>query len=144
MAGVNDTHGHAGLNGVVQEDRVNGFANRVVATERERHVRNAAGNMGVWQMRFDPAHRFDKVDGIAIVLGNTGGNGEDIRIEDDVFSWEAIGHKELVSPFADFGFAGKGVGLTFFVKRHDDDRSAVLTRQTRLTQELGFAFFHRD
>ncbi len=42
LAGVDDRHVQAGLDGVVQEDRVNGLAHRIVAPERERHVGKSA------------------------------------------------------------------------------------------------------
>jgi hypothetical protein len=41
-AGVDDAHGHAGLDGVVQEHGVDGFTCRVVAAEREAHIRHTA------------------------------------------------------------------------------------------------------
>ena len=96
------------------------------------------------QMRFDPAHGFNKVDGVTIVLRNTCRDGEDIRVENDVFGREAIGDQQLVGAFADFRFAREGVRLAFFIKGHDDHGGAILTGQACLTQEFGFAFFHRD
>ena len=45
LAGVDDAHVHAGLDGVIQEHGVHGFAHRLVAAERERQVRDAARDM---------------------------------------------------------------------------------------------------
>ena len=42
LAGVDDTHGQAVLDRVVEEHRVDRLAHRVVATERERHVGHTA------------------------------------------------------------------------------------------------------
>ncbi len=42
LTGVNDAHIEAGFNGVIQEYRVDGFPNRVVAAEREGHIGYAA------------------------------------------------------------------------------------------------------
>ena len=47
LSGVDDPHVHAVANGVVKEYRVNGFTNRVVTTEGERHVGDAAGDQRV-------------------------------------------------------------------------------------------------
>ena len=55
LSGVDDAHAHAGLDGVVQEHGVDGFAHRLVAAEAERHVGYAAGNLGVGQILPDPA-----------------------------------------------------------------------------------------
>jgi hypothetical protein len=41
---------------------------------------------GRWR---DPAHRLDEVDGVVVVLLDAGGDGEDVRVEDDVFGREA-------------------------------------------------------
>ena len=49
-AGIDDAHGHAGLDRVVEENGVDRFAHGVVAAEGERHVGNAAGNLGVRQV----------------------------------------------------------------------------------------------
>ena len=45
LPGVDDAHVHAGLDGVVEEHRVHRLAHRLVAAERERQVRDAAGDM---------------------------------------------------------------------------------------------------
>ena len=45
-AGIDDTHGHAGLDRVVEEDGVDRLAHRVVAAEAEGDVGDAAGNVG--------------------------------------------------------------------------------------------------
>ena len=50
LPGIDDAHIHAGLDGVIQEHRMHRLAHRLVAAERERQVRDAAGNMGVRQV----------------------------------------------------------------------------------------------
>ena len=42
LAGIDDAHVHAGLDGVIEEHRVHRLAHPFVATERERKVRHAA------------------------------------------------------------------------------------------------------
>ena len=53
---------------------MNGFAHRVIAAERERHVGYAATNQRMGQILFNPAASLNKVETIAIVLFNTGGH----------------------------------------------------------------------
>jgi hypothetical protein len=55
LAGVDDAHVHAGLDGVVQEHGVDRLAHRVVAAERERHVGHAAGDQRMGRVSLDPA-----------------------------------------------------------------------------------------
>ena len=49
-AGIDDAHVHAGLDGVIEEHRVHRLAHRLVAAEREREVRHAAGDVHVRQL----------------------------------------------------------------------------------------------
>ena len=44
VAGVDDAHVHAGLDGVVKEHRMDRLAHRVVAAKREGDVGDAAGD----------------------------------------------------------------------------------------------------
>jgi hypothetical protein len=71
----------------------------------------------VRQVLLDPAHRFDEIDGVVVVLGNAGGDGEDVRVEDDVFGREANAQQQFVGALADFRLARKGVGLALFIER---------------------------
>jgi hypothetical protein len=84
LARVDDAHVHAGANGVVQEHGVDRLAHRVVAAEREGHVGHAAGDLRVGQGLLDPARGLDEVHRVVVVLLDAGGDGEDVRVEDDV------------------------------------------------------------
>ncbi len=44
LSGVYNPHIEAGFDGVVQEDRMNGFSHRIVAAERKRYVTHTPGN----------------------------------------------------------------------------------------------------
>jgi hypothetical protein len=141
-AGIDDAHAHAGLDGVVEEDGVDRLAHRVVAAEAEAHVGDAAADLGVGQVLLDPRHRVDEVDGVVVVL-DAGGDGEDVRVEDDVFGREADAHQQVVGARRSRS-CGQGVGLALLVEGHHDHRGAVLAAQARLAQELGLALLHRD
>src|SRR3712207_8226820 len=56
---------------------VDGAPHRLVAAEAERHVRHAAGHLGVRQRLLDPPRRLDEVDGVVVVLLDPGRHGED-------------------------------------------------------------------
>ena len=144
-AGVDDAHGQAGLDRVVQEHGVDRFARRVVAAEAERDVRHAARDLRVRQVVADPGAGFDEVVGVVVVLFDAGGDGEDVRVEDDVFGREAhLFGQHLVGAFADLDLAREGVGLAFLVERHHDHGGAVAAAQARLANEFLQAFLHRD
>ena len=62
-----------------RNDGVHRLADHVVAAERERDVRHAAGDVHAGAGRFDPRDRFDEVDRVVVVLLDAGGDGEDVR-----------------------------------------------------------------
>ena len=145
LPGIDDAHVHAGVDGVIQEHRVHGFAHRLVAAEREREVGDAAGNMRARQVLADPARRLDEVDAVIVVLFEAGGDRKDIRIEDDVFRREADAlDQDVVGALADLGLARKRVGLAGLVERHHHHCGAMAAGDRRLVDEFLLAFLHRD
>jgi hypothetical protein len=91
----------------------------------------------------DPARGLDEIHAVVVVFLDAGGDGENVRIKNDVFGRKAdfLG-QQLVGALADFGLARKGVGLSLFVEGHHDHRGAVALAQLGLAQELGLAFLH--
>ena len=84
LAGVDDAHVEAGLDGVVEEGRVHRLAHRVVAAEGERDVADAAAHLGEREGLLDPARGLDEVHGVVGVLLDAGPHGQHVRVEDDV------------------------------------------------------------
>ena len=78
------------------------------------------------QASLDLRGRLDEVDRVAVVLLDAGGDGEDVRIEDDVLGREAdrLG-QQPVRALADLDLALDRVGLPLLVERHHDDGRAV-------------------
>ena len=144
LAGIHDAHIHAGLDRVIEEDRVNGLTYRIVAAERERHVADATGDRGVGAMLPDPACGVDEVHRVVVVLFDAGGNGKDVGVKDNVGRVEADAGQHIIGALADFGFAFEGIGLAVFVKGHHHHRSAVAHAVPGTFDELLFAFFQAD
>src|SRR6267378_8261913 len=96
------------------------------------------------QMRTDPAHRFEVIDAVACVLFEPRGDGEDVRIEDDVLGRKAAGGEQPVRALADSNAPFERIRLALLVERHDDRRRAVAAAKACLAQELRFAFLERD
>jgi hypothetical protein len=141
LAGVDDRHVEAGRDGVVEEHRVHRRAHRLVAAEREGEVGEATRNVDVRAARLDLAAGLDEVEGVAAVLVDAGGDGEDVGVEDDVLGREAVGDEQFVGAAADFHLARPGVGLADFVEGHDDDRGAVVAALGGEAEELGSPSF---
>ena len=144
-AGVDNAHAHAGFDGVIQKHRMDGFARRVVAAEGEADVGHPARDLGARQVGADPARRLDEIDAVVAVFVYAGGDGKDVRVENDVLGGKARARcQQLIGALADLGLARKGVGLALFVKGHHDHRGAVAPAQFGLAQELGFTLLHAD
>ena len=144
-AGVDDAHVEPGPDRVVQEDRVDGLAHGVVAAERERHVRDAAGHVDAGQVLLDPPGGLDEVDAVVLVLLDARGDREHVGVEDDVLGREAdLVDQDPVGALTDLLAALEVVGLALLVERHDDRRRAVLAAQLRLLAELLLALLHGD
>jgi hypothetical protein len=88
-AGIDDAHVHAGRDRVVEEHDVDRLAHRLVAAERERDVRDAAGYVAGGEAALEFARGLDEVDRVVVVLLDAGGDGEDVGVEDDVLRREA-------------------------------------------------------
>ena len=144
-AGVDDAHVQAGLDGVEQEHRVDRLADGVVPPERERHVRDTAGDVHPGKVLLDPGAGLDEVDPVGRVLLDTGRQREAVRVEDDVLGREAdlFGQDPVGAP-ADLLAALQVVGLTLLVEGHHDDGGAVLAAQPCFADELLLALLHGD
>ena len=145
LAGVDDTHAQAVADRVQQEYRVDRLAHRIVAAERERHVGDAAAGQCMGQFVTDIGAGIDEVDGVVVVFLDAGGDGEDVRVEDDVFRREAdFVDQDIVGAFADFLLARFGIGLAGLVEGHHHHGGAVALAQFGVMDELLDAFLHAD
>ena len=145
LAGIDDTHVHAGGDGVSEKHRVHRLAHRLVAAERKREVRDAAGDVGVRKVFSDPARRLDEGDAVAVVLLHAGGDGKDVRIKNDVLRREADAvHQDVVGARANRRLALERVGLARLVERHDDDGRTIAAHDLGMMDEAFLAFLERD
>jgi hypothetical protein len=88
-AGIDDPHVHAGLDGMIEKRRMHRFAHRIIAAERERNVADAAAHFRQRQVLLDPARRLDEIDRVVVVLFDTGADGENVRIENNLLRRKA-------------------------------------------------------
>ena len=142
--GVDYAHIHPGLPRVIEKRRVHGRAHRIVASEGERKVADAAGDLGQWQILFYPAHSLDKGQAVAVVLRDARGDGKYVGVKDYVLRGEAVGSQQLVCPLGDGGLPLQAGGLTFFVEEHHHCRSPIGADQGGPAQKLLRTFFQGD
>ena len=120
------------------------LAHRVVAAEAERYVGDAARDLRIRQIGTNPEARFDEINRVVVVFLDAGGDGKDVRVEDDVFRRKANTNEQIVGTLANLSFACISVGLPCLVEGHDDNRCAIPLGEFGVMQKGGFALFHRD
>ncbi|MCY1530457.1 hypothetical protein D9M68_656440 [compost metagenome] len=59
---------------MIEESGVHGFAHGIIAAEREGNIRYPAAYFGIRQVFFDPSGGVDKINGIVVMLFQTGSN----------------------------------------------------------------------
>ena len=121
---------------------MHGLAHRLIAAERERNIRDTARHMRTRQLIANALCRLDEINGIIIMLFNAGGDGENIRIENNIFrrKTDLLG-QNLVRALANLKFAFCRIGLPVFVKCHDNHRRAIAQTRARLFKKRRFALF---
>ena len=74
---------------------------------------------------------------VVVVLLHAGGDGEDVRVEDDVLGREAdLVDQDAVGALADADLVLVGGGLALLVEGHHHHRGAVLEHRPRVLPEL--------
>ena len=130
---------------MVKKRRVHGLAHRVVAAEGKRDIGHAAAHLGAGQGALDFAHGAKEIDGVIVVLLDARGDGQDVRIDDNVLGRETRFRREqAVGPRADPHLGVAVRGLALFVEGHDDGCGAVAADEAGPAQKFGLAVFQRD
>ena len=144
-ARIDNPHIQPSFNGVEQEDRVNGFAYQVVSAKRERHIAHPPAGFGMRQVLLDPAHRFNEVNCVVVMLFHPGSDRQDIWVENDIFSREMyLFSQQFVGARANFNAPFVIVSLTFFVESHHDNCGSITLDFQGMFKELLLSFFQTD
>ena len=99
----------------------------------------------MWKIFAYPTSGFDEINRVIIVLFDTRRNGENIRIENNIFGREADHFSQhAIGALTNFNLALIGVSLTFFIKGHHNHRCAIAAAEFGLPLKLFFAFFERN
>ena len=94
---------------------------------------------------FDPTRRFDEIDRVIAMFFETGGDGQNVWIKNNVVPRHVrLLGQEIVGARADFDLAFEGVGLAAFIERHHDNSRAITPDQARLTEKFLLAILQAD
>ena len=142
---IHDAHIQTGTDGMIEEHGVHRLAQVIVSPERERKVADAAADMGARKVRLYPTHRTDEVKPVGVVLLYPGGDGQHVRVEDNILLVEVQPFpQEAVRAVADLYLAFVAVRLPLLIECHDDDGGTHALNPTRPMQELRLALLERD
>ena len=121
------------------------FSNEVVAAKGEGDIAQSTRRTYPRQVGVDPRNRFDEVDGVVAVLFNTGANGKNIGVENDVAWLDAyLGSQYVIAAFTDLDFTLVGIRLTVFIKCHDHHGRAIGFTAFRYLDERLLTLFQTD
>ena len=121
---------------------MHGFTNIVVSPERETKIAHATADMRSRQVSLNPSCCTDKVYGIVVVLLHTRGNGQDVRVEDDVQRIHShLVDQQVVGAFGNLDTPFIRRGLSLFVEAHHHNGRAKPFYVARMLQENLLAFF---
>ena len=121
------------------------FPHDIIAAEGERQVGDAAAGPGPGAALLDQRQRVDERLRVAVVLGDAGGHGEHVGVEDDVFGREAgLLSEQVIGAAADRHLPLDRVGLPLLVEGHHDHPGAVGPDVPGLLEERVLAFLEAD
>ncbi len=145
LAGIDDSHVETRADRVVQERRVHRLAYRIVATEREREIRDSSGDERARTALLQERDRVDEGLGEGSVLLDPGRDGQDVRVEDDVVRRESrLGRQQVERAAEDLHLPLDALGLPALVERHDDDRRSERAHRPCLREERLLALLQGD
>ncbi len=105
---------------------MNRLANRIISAEREGDIAHPTGNHSAWKILLNPSGRFDKVDGIVVMLFDPRSDSEYVGIKDNIERIEVEGlGEQTIAALTNLNLALKGICLTVSIEGHDDDRGAI-------------------
>ena len=99
----------------------------------------------MWTVRGDVTARPYKIDRVVVVFFNAGRDRKHVGVKDDVLGWKPNHFGEdLIGAGANLALPCLCVGLSVFIKGHDNHGKSVLADFLCLRDERGFAFLQRD
>ncbi len=121
------------------------LAQIVVAAESERQIAHAAANVRPGQVLLYPFRGADEVEGVAVVLLHSGGNGQHVGVEDDVARiYAGLFGEQPVRPAAHLNLAFVGGGLSLLVESHHHHCRPVFPYRASMVEKRLLALFQRN
>ena len=141
---IDDAHVHSLGDRMIQENRMHRLAHGIVTPKRERQIADTSAHFRVRTVFLDPAAGADEIESVAVVLLDTGGHRQHVRVENDVLGRETGSGQQTVGTARHLDLALERIGLPPLVEQHHDGRRAVPAHERGTPQELGLALLEGD
>ena len=142
---IDDGHVEAGLDGVVEENRVHRLANPGVAAERERQIADTARDLDEGKEALDLTGRIEEGDGVVVMLLHTRSNRQHVGIEDDVLRREAdLLGQDSIGALGNCHLVLDARGLAGLVEAHHQNGGTVASDKAGLLAESFLALLEAD
>jgi len=119
-------------------------SDRLISAKGETEIRHPAACVAKRIPRFQGPGGENEITGIGVMLFNSGGNRQDIRIEDDVLLPDACIDKQGMAAFGYRHFPLIGGSLSLFIKEHHHHGMSVPGNLPGMPDEAFFAFLQAD
>ena len=110
------------------------FAHDIITPKGKRYVAHATTRARARTALFHLPHSLDEVHRILIMLLHAGGNGEDVKIKNDVFRWEIqLLGEQPIRTLGNCHLVINSCRLALFIKSHHNRCRTVTATQAGLT-----------
>ena len=142
LTGIDDAHIHTGLNGMIQEGRMHGLTNRIVAAQGKRQIAHPSADLYQGKLAFNTTRGLDIIHGIIFMFVHAGGHGKNVGVKNDVFRRKThFIRQNLIGATANIHAALHRIGLPLLVKRHHQYGGAKTQSGACLGDKTFFPFF---
>ncbi len=142
LPGIDDAHGHAGLDRMEEKHRMDRLPNAVVTPKGEGNIRQPTRDINVRKFFFDTPRCLEKIECISRVLLNSRCNGKNIRIENNILARKTNRiRKHIVCALTNRHSPLKSIGLASLIKSHHHDCRTVFHRKSSLTDKFFLTLF---
>ena len=128
----------------LQQEGMHSGTKCIISTKRERKITHSSAGMAT---RIEPL-KFpggkNEISGIGIVLFDTGGNRENIGIEDNIFIPDPCLTKQGIAPLCYGNLTFIGSSLSLLIKQHDHHCMTVAGNMLGMGNEGFFTLFQTD
>ena len=127
---------------MVEKGGMHGLSDMIITAKRKRNITDSSADIGVRKILSNPFCCFKKIKRIGAVFFHACTHWKNIGVKNDILRWKTNSiNEQVIGAFANFNSAIKGIGLTRFIKSHDNYCCSVTFDGFCLLDKHLFPFF---